>query len=217
MRGKSPTIVRRRLFACFENKQNILVSVKVEWRASRLATGANMTHVKLFIFKDRNKRLVHRIWKKKQPLKKKTKKTKSRAIHTSHTKVEKIAGQASTAAAPLRTRHLGALWRAFGNPFYADELPAFLNASSRGKAPLHVFYAQDYHTGRVCEMCTHCVARLSHLNSRSFLWRAEAVIYAPRICGTVLKTQAKYFNQPRLAHAVRAIKYYKSMSTSAPR
>lgn len=155
--------------------------------------------------------------KKKQPLKKKTKKTKSRAIHTSHTKVEKIAGQASTAAAPLRTRHLGALWRAFGNPFYADELPAFLNASSRGKAPLHVFYAQDYHTGRVCEMCTHCVARLNHLNSRSFLWRAQAVIYAPRICGTVLKTQAKYFNQPRLAHAVRAIKYYKSMSTSAPR
>lgn len=187
--------------------------------------GRKNDHVKLLIIKDRNTRLVHRIWKKKQKKQQQTKtstqvknkKSKSRAIHTSHIKVEKTAGQANKAAAPLRTGHLGALWRAFGNPFYADELPTFRNASRRCKQPLHVFHAQDYHTGRVSKMCTHCVARLSHLNSRSFLWRAQAVIYAPRICGTVLKTQAKHFNQPRLAHAVRAIKYYKSMSTSAPR
>lgn len=66
-------------------------------------------------------------------------------------------------------------------------------------------------------MHAYFVARFSHLKSRFLLWRAQIRIYAPRICGTVLTTQPKTFNQPRLAHTVRAIKYYKSMTTSTPR
>lgn len=52
------------------------------------------------------------------------------------------AGRAKTTVAPLRTRHLGALWRGAGHPFYAEELLTFVNAWKRSKAPIYVFYAQ---------------------------------------------------------------------------
>lgn len=75
-----------------------------------------------------------------------------------HNNKKKLARQGTIEAALLRTRHLGAHWRRFGNSLYAAKLFTLFNALGRCKAPYYVFCAQDKHLGRITKMETCSMA-----------------------------------------------------------
>lgn len=113
------------------------------------------------------------------------------------------------------TAHLCAHWRAFGDLFTRTNKPHFPTLQDAMKRMFPRFMNRSNSQDVLVTQFLIFVPRFSLLNSRSLPFSESK--FTHRGCALLFKQRSpECFNQPRLAYTVRAIKYYKSMATSAP-